>query len=91
MRLLHGMGFLVSILGVRRRWDIEQLPCRFEILPTRAIGEQAVVADAMKSLGQNVDQESTNEFAGLQRHHLELGASFGAVVNRTENPGDFLV
>ena len=42
-------------------------------------GEQAVVADAMKALGQDVEQEAADELVGGQRHAL-LPVGTGAAV-----------
>lgn len=46
----------------------EQFPDPGDIGRTVAIPEEAVVADAMLPLGQDMDQEAPNERAGLQGH-----------------------
>jgi hypothetical protein len=35
-----------------------------------AVGEQAIVADAVEALGQDVHQEAADELVGGQRHGL---------------------
>ena len=37
-----------------------------------AIGEEAVVADAMEAVRQDVQQEAADELVGVERHHLGL-------------------
>ena len=37
-----------------------------------AVGEIALVADAMKAGGENVEQEAPDELFGVERHHLAL-------------------
>ena len=36
------------------------------------VGEEAVVADAMKAVRQAVEQEAAHELGGVERHHLGL-------------------
>ena len=47
-------------------------------------GEQSVVADAMEPLGQDVEQEASDEFAGHQRHRAVPRPSVAAVVLEAE-------
>ena len=37
-----------------------------------AVGEEAVVADAMEAVGQGVQQEAADELVGVERHDLGL-------------------
>ncbi len=37
-------------------------------------------ADAMKAVGENVQQEAADEFAGVEGHELAAGFAIGAVV-----------
>ena len=39
------------------------------------IGEEAVVTDAMKSVGQDMDQEAADELVGVERHKLIASAA----------------
>jgi hypothetical protein len=38
--------------------------------PQPAIGEIAVVTDAMEAVGQDVEQEAADELVGAEGHHL---------------------
>ena len=39
-----------------------------------AVGEEAVVADAMEAVGQRVQEEAADELVGVERHDLRLAA-----------------
>src|SRR5216684_4970985 len=45
-----------------------------------AAGEQAVVADAMESLGQYVDEKAADELADVERHRRAAARAFGPIV-----------
>jgi len=45
-----------------------------------AICEQAVVSDAVKALGKDVDEETADELARLQGHGLVPAGAFDAIV-----------
>lgn len=66
-------------LPLRRR-HIEQLTRAGDVVGAAAIGEETIVADAMESGGQDVDEEAANELVDGEGHHLGAFASFGAVV-----------
>ena len=76
-RRLVGAG--VAGLALRRR-DAEQLAGAGDVLGAPAVGEQAVVADAVEAVGQDVDEEAADELVARQRHDLVPLASLGAVV-----------
>jgi hypothetical protein len=38
------------------------------------------MADAMKSVRQDVDQEAADELVGVERHQLVAGVAFGSVI-----------
>ena len=50
----------------------DQLASAGELLGARvaAVGEQAIVSDAVESPGQDVHEEPANELVGLERHGL---------------------
>ena len=50
--------------------DLQKLPAECELLCPVSIGEEAVVANTLKSFGQNVEQESTDELLGGECHGL---------------------
>jgi hypothetical protein len=37
-----------------------------------AVGRQPVMANAMKAVREDVEQEAADELAGFERHHLAL-------------------
>jgi hypothetical protein len=69
-------------LGRRTRWrrHIEQVPGSGDVAGAAAIGEEAVVADAVEAVGQNVDQEAADELVGGEGHHLGLATPLGPVI-----------
>src|SRR6516162_3691810 len=44
------------------------------------IGEEAVVTDAMKSVGHDMDQEAADELVGVERHKLITSVALGSVI-----------
>ena len=52
--------------------DGKQRAAERELIGALAVGEEAVMTDAMESVRQRVQQEASNEFVGFQRHHLVL-------------------
>src|SRR3974390_1601223 len=79
-----GMGIVVvvsmGIAGLILRSHIEQCSRPRNIIGASGFGEQAVMADAVEAVGENVHQEAANELVGCERHHLVAGRSFGAIV-----------
>jgi hypothetical protein len=74
---------------LRRRSDIEQFSTQREVLGAMAVGEQAIVADAMEAVWKHVHQEAAHELAGSEGHDLVLAAVIGAIVLPSES--DMLV
>ena len=70
----------------RRRSDLgcvgDELPSAGELVGAlgTAIGEQAVVPDAVEALRQHVHEEPANELARLQRHGCVAVRAFEAIV-----------
>ena len=62
----------------------EQLARLGDVVGAGAAGEQAVVADAVEALRQDVDQESADELVGGERHDLLAVATLGAIVLPSE-------
>ena len=60
--------------------DVQQFKRAGEMLAAFGIGEQPVVADAMKAGGQHVQQEAAHELIGTERHGLVARLPGGAVV-----------
>src|ERR1700751_5153508 len=63
-----------------RLWHGEQFARPRDVVGTGGLGEQAVVADAVEALRQDVDEEAADELTGCQGHELVSGAAVGAIV-----------
>ena len=48
------------------------------------IGEEAIVADAVEPVGQDMDQKAANELVGIERHKLVTSGALGAVILPSE-------
>ena len=77
---MHGLLVGVAGLALRRR-DAEQLTGAGEVFGAPAVGEDAVVADAVEAAGQNVDEKAADELVAGQPHDLLPVAALGAVVS----------
>ena len=55
---------------LRRGWwrSVKQTTCMRDIVGARVVGEEAVVANAMKAVGQDVEQKAADEFIAVERH-----------------------
>jgi len=71
------------------RGSTEQLACTCDVGGAVAAGKQAIVADAVEALGQDVGQESSDELVGVQCHCLPPLWSIDAVILPAE--GDAVV
>ena len=75
------VGGIILCSGLRRLWgDTEQLAHAHQVAGAPGVGEQAVMADTVEALGQNMDEEAANELMGCQGHDLVAGASFISIV-----------
>ena len=74
-----GIGGIVA--GLRHG---KQFAGSRDVAGARAAGEQAVVADAVEAVRQDVDQESADELAGGECHDLLTIAPLGAIVLASE-------
>ncbi len=61
-------------------WDAEQLAGTGDVLGASGVGEEAIVADAVEALGQDVDEEAADELGYRQGHGLVQITVFGAGV-----------
>ncbi len=59
-------GFLIS----RSVADSKELTAKGDFIVASAIGEEAIMADAMEAVRQGVQEKATNELTGIKRHHL---------------------
>src|SRR6267378_7092053 len=81
---LVGLG-AVGIPGLGLcRGHVEQTADPGDVVGACGAGEQAVVADAMEALRQDVDEEAADELAGGECHDLLAITSFGAIILPSE-------
>ncbi len=73
------VGVAIVGLALARR-DLEQLAETGDVVAASAVGEQAVVADAVEALGQHVDEEAADELVRCERHGLVALVPFAPVV-----------
>ena len=73
-----GDGILDLFGGRSLRWRVEQPATERELGGALAVGEEAVVADAMEAVRQGVQQEAADELVGVKRH--ELGLAVMAII-----------
>ena len=66
--------------AVFRSKHVEQLACSRDVGSPAAVGEQAVVADAVEAAWQHVDEEAADELVRCECHHLVPVAALDAVV-----------
>lgn len=59
-------------VGRLRRGHVEQLPAQGELGGSLAVCKEAIVADAVKAIGQAVQQEAADELVRCQEHGLGL-------------------
>ena len=62
--------------------DIESDPAGGQVLGAEAIGEEPVVPDALKAIGEHVEEKPTDKFLDRETHHLHFVAM--SVVAPTE-------
>src|SRR5215472_11051634 len=76
------LGCRSDQLASELSWRSDQLASAGDLFGRRvtAIGEQAVVPDAVEALGQDVHEEPPNELARLKRHGFVPVWAFDAVV-----------
>src|SRR6516162_1774645 len=71
----------VAVRAGRRRVGYTEEPAgQCNVVRPVGIGKKAVVTDAVKSVGQHVDQEATDELVGVERHQLVAGVALGPVI-----------
>jgi hypothetical protein len=71
-----------AVIGgvVARLWCGDEFAGAGDVLGTRAAGEEAVVADAVEAMRQDVDEEAADELVGCEGHDLLPFATLGAIV-----------
>jgi len=61
-------------------WCVEEATGQCNVVGPVAIGEEAVVTDTVKSVGQDMDQEAADELVGVERHKLVASIGLGPVI-----------
>ena len=85
------IGGAVGVTGrILWRRYVEQLTRSREVLGAPAVGEETVVSDAVKSVGQHMDQEAADKLVvglqptgltrGVERHKLVARVGLGPVI-----------
>ena len=76
-----GLAVVIIVVAIRRRrWHIKQPAAERELGGAMAVGEEAVVANAMEAVGQYMKQEAAHEFADLEPHDFALSTAAIAIV-----------
>jgi len=63
-----------------RGWHGKQLSRAGDVVGADAAGEQAVMADAMESVRQHVDEKAADELVRIERHRLVAIVSIDPIV-----------
>jgi len=71
---------IVSIAVSRSGRHLKELSTQHELVSAVAVGEQAIVANAMKAVWQHVQQETTHELARVKPHDLVFVVAVVAVI-----------
>jgi len=74
-------GILDRFGGRFLRWRVEQPATERELGGALAVGEAAVVADAMEAVRQGVQQEAPDELVGRKRHEPGLAVMAGGTTS----------
>jgi hypothetical protein len=77
-------------IGECRRRDPEQLADVVELGPAAGAGEHAVMADAVKALWADVEQEAADELVPAEGHDLLLAGACTAVIPAAEGDADLV-
>ena len=73
-----------------RLWPREQFVGARNVVGARGVGQQAVVADAVETLGQDVDEESADELVCGKCHLLVSISALDSVVLPLEGDAVFI-
>ena len=81
---LVGLGTaVIPGLGLCRR-HVQQAARSSDVVGAGAAGKQAVVANAVEAVRQDVDQEAADELVGRERHDLLAITTIGTIVLPSE-------
>ncbi len=68
---------MIAVVASARRSGVgrpagQQVPTKGDVVAAAAIGEEAVIANAMKAVRQGMQKKAADELVGIERHHLGL-------------------
>jgi hypothetical protein len=61
-------------------WNAEQLTRFRDIVGPAGIGQEAIVADEVEPVGQDMDQKAANELVSIEYHKLVASVELGPVI-----------
>ena len=69
-------------LAARRGWvgHAKELAGQCDAGGPIAVGQEAIVTDAVKPVGQHMDQEAADELVGIERHQLVASVGLGPII-----------
>ena len=75
-------GFGAVAVAAGRGWvgHAKELAGQCDAAGAIAAGQEAIVADAVKPVGQHMDQETADELVGVERHELIASVALGPVI-----------
>ena len=68
--LAFDAGIVAGFSIWRSMADSEELTAEGDFVAASAIGEKAIVADAVEAVRQSVQEEAADELLGIERHHF---------------------
>ena len=80
------VGTVVAYLG----WYLQQFARPGQVLGAGLVGEQSIVADAVKAIGQDMQEKTPDELVRGQGHGLMPIALFGTIVFPLEGNTTFI-
>jgi hypothetical protein len=83
-------GQKAVLSGRRWHWLMQKVASGSDVVLAVGVGEQAVVADPMKALGQQMQQEAAHELIGLQGHGFVACVSVFAIVLPAEGDASII-
>ena len=76
---------VIIVMAIRRgRGHIEQTSTERELVGAMGVGEEAVVANAMETVRQHVEQEAPHELADVEAHDFALETAVLPIVRPAE-------
>lgn len=74
LSLLGAIGWLFRLRMSIGGYHSEQFTAASELLLAVAVTQKTIVANTFEAFGQDMDEETPNEFPGVQRHYFLLAS-----------------